>query len=350
MRGSLIKKLPFLYIGTIYSRFVSFIRYGNSLHDWMNIKRLLLFGCLLLCFLKGKAQFDVEFTNYWALNGFYNPAYAGQTDKLNIYGTYSMQMLGFTHAAKSMYFGADMPFKFLGKKHGVGAGFFNEGIGLLRNQRFWLQYSFKLKLFGGNLGIGAQLGGLSISFDPKNLYLGEDESSKNDPAFPSSEASGTGFDIDFGAFYTHPIFYAGLSVSHLNAPTVLLGDNNEIKVDPTFYFTGGCNIKTKNPLISIQPSVMLKTDMVVFKADLTARALYTWNEKVYYAGLSYSPGNAVSFLLGMQLKDLTVGYAYNMFTSKIGALSGSHDIFVNYSMNMNFMGKSKNKHKSIRIL
>lgn len=94
MRGSLIKKLPFLYIGTIYSQFVSFIRYGNSLHDWMNIKRLLLFGCLLLCFLKGKAQFDVEFTNYWALNGFYNPAYAGQTDKLNIYGTYSMQMLG----------------------------------------------------------------------------------------------------------------------------------------------------------------------------------------------------------------------------------------------------------------
>lgn len=56
------------------------------------------------------------------------------------------------------------------------------------------------------------------------------------------------------------------------------------------------------------------------------------------------------FFLGMQLKDLTVGYAYNMFTSKIGALSGSHDIFVNYSMNMNFMGKSKNKHKSIRIL
>ena len=34
-----------------------------------------------------------------------------------------MQMLGFTHAAKSMYFGADMPFKFLEKKHGVGPDF-----------------------------------------------------------------------------------------------------------------------------------------------------------------------------------------------------------------------------------
>lgn len=326
------------------------LSYGIHLRYWMDIKRLLLFVCLLLCFFTAKAQFDVDFTNYWALNGFYNPAYAGQKDKLNIYGTYSMQMAGFTHAPKSMYFGADMPFKFLGKKHGVGAGFFNEGIGLLRNQRFWAQYSFKLKLFGGNLGIGVQLGGLNISFDPKNLYLGEDESSKNDPAFPTAEASGTSFDIDMGIFYTHSLFYAGFSVSHLTAPLVMLGENNEIKVDPTLYLTGGCNIKTKNPLISIQPSVMLKTDMVAFKADLTARLLYTWHEKVYYGGLSYSPGNSVAFLLGMQIKDLNVGYSYNMFTSKIGALNGSHDIYVNYSMDMNFMGKSKNKHKSIRIL
>lgn len=316
----------------------------------MNIKRLLLFICLLFCFLVGKAQFDVEFTNYWALNGFYNPAYAGQKDKLNINGTYSMQMVGFTHAAKSMYFGADMPFKFLNKKHGVGAGFFNEGIGLLRNQRFWLQYSFKLKLFGGNLGVGVQLGGLNISFDPANLYLGEEENSKNDPAFPTTEASGTAFDIDMGIFYTHDLFYAGFSVSHLTAPTILIGENNEMDVAPTLYLTGGCNIKTKNPLISIQPSMMFKTDLVAYKVDLTARALYTWKNKVYYAGLSYSPGSAVSFLLGMQIKDLSVGYAYNMFTSKIGAISGSHDIYVSYSMDMNFMGKSKNKHKSIRIL
>ena len=316
----------------------------------MHIKKLLLFACLLLCSLTAKAQFDAQFINYWALNGFYNPAYAGQTDKLNIYGTYSMQLAGFTNAPKSRYFGADMPFKFLNKKHGVGIGFFNESIGLFKNQRFWAQYSFKMKLLGGNLGIGAQIGALSISFDPDGIEFGGDESETNDPAFPSAAVNGMGLDLVLGVFYTHKLFYAGFSASHITAPSVHLGENNEMKIDPTLYLTGGCNIKTKNPLISIQPSVLLKTDMVAFKADLTARVLYTHEDKTFYGGLSYSPTNSVSFLFGANIKSINVGYAYELFTSKIGIGNGSHDLFVSYSMDMNFMGKSKNKHKSIRIL
>ena len=90
-----------------------------------------LFICILTTLalfssLKVKAQFDVHFTQYWDLKGFYNPAWAGQTDKLNISGTYSMQMMNFTHAPRRMYFGADMPFSLFNKQHGVGAGFFNE--------------------------------------------------------------------------------------------------------------------------------------------------------------------------------------------------------------------------------
>lgn len=92
---------------------------------------------------KVKAQFDVHFNQYWDLKGFYNPAWAGQTDKLNIAGTYSMQMMGFTHSPRTMYFGADMPFSLFNKKHGAGAGFFSDAIGLFRNQRVWLQYSYK---------------------------------------------------------------------------------------------------------------------------------------------------------------------------------------------------------------
>ena len=77
---------------------------------------------------KVKAQFDVHFNQYWDLKGFYNPAWAGQTDKLNIAGTYSMQMMGFTHSPRTMYFGADMPFSLFNKKHGAGAGFFATSV------------------------------------------------------------------------------------------------------------------------------------------------------------------------------------------------------------------------------
>lgn len=320
----------------------------------MIIRKRLCILCTFLCFfLAGKAQFDAQFSQYWALTGYYNPAFAGQNERLNIYGTYSMQLVGFTNAPKSMYFGADMPFKFLNKRHGVGIGFFNESIGLFKNQRFWAQYSFKLKLFGGSLGLGIQAGAVSVSFDPADLDFGnqkEGEGDKNDPAFPSAASNGMGLDLCAGLYYTHPLFYAGFSAWHLTSPLVRFGENNEMQIDPVLYFTAGCNIKTKSPLISIQPSVLLKTDMVSTKLDLTARLFYKWHEKDFYGGLSYSPGTSVTVALGGKIKDISVGYAYEIFTSKIGAGSGSHDLVVNYSLNMNFFGKSKNKHKSIRIL
>lgn len=310
-------------------------------------KRLILFASLLFSFLPGKAQFDVQFSQYWGLMGYYNPAYAGQTDKLNIAGSYSQQLMGFTNAPKSMYFGADMPFKFVEKKFGVGAGFFNEGIGLFRNQRFWTQYSYKIKLNAGQLAIGVQLGTVNVSFDPTNINLGDTET---DEAFPTLKVTGNSFDAGLGAYYNYKDFYLGLSAAHINAPTVKLGENNELKIDPLYYLTGGCNIKTKSSLISIQPSFLLKSDLVTTKVDLTARLLYSLEDKVYYGGLSYSPGTSVTFLLGMKIKKITVGYAYDMFTSKIGVANGSHDLFVNYVMDLKFSGNSKNKHKSIRIL
>ncbi|MEG1839130.1 MAG: PorP/SprF family type IX secretion system membrane protein [Bacteroidaceae bacterium] len=316
----------------------------------MNLKKIGLLCCSLLCCLSGKAQFDTQFSQYWGLTGYYNPAYAGQTDKLNLYGTYSMQLLGFTNAPQSMYFGADMPFKLFGKKQGVGIGFLNEGIGLFRNQKFWAQYSYKVKLWGGSLGLGIQVGALNLSFNPDKIDFGEDVENKNDPAFPAAEATGMGLDAGAGAYYSHPLLYVGFSAFHLNAPTVHMGENNEMKVDPILYFIAGCNIKTKNPLFSIQPSMLLKSDFVATKVDLTARLSYTWNEKIYYGGLSYSPNSSVAFLVGAKIGDISVGYAYDMFTSKIGIGNGSHDIYINYSMDMNFFNKSKNKHKSIRIL
>ena len=313
----------------------------------MTFKRFIFFCSALLCCLAANAQFDAQFSQYWAVTGYYNPAIAGQTDKLMLSGAYSQQLMGFTNAPKSMYFGADMPFNFLGSKHGVGITLFNEGIGLFRNQMFSLQYSYKKKIGKGQLGVGMQVGALNISFDPTNINLGDET---NDNAFPTTTISGMSMDVGVGAYYTHPGYYAGLSVTHLTSPTVLLGENNEFKVDPTIYLTGGCNIKTENPLIWVQPSFLLKSDLVSTKVDLTGRMFYNYNDKTFYGGLSYSPGTSVTFLVGAKIKNITVGYAYDMFTSQIGAGSGSHDLIVNYSTDINFSGHSKNKHKSIRIL
>ena len=90
---------------------------------------------------------------------------------MNIYGSYGMQLMGFTHAPRVMYFGADMPFSLFNKQHGVGVGFFNEAIGLFRNQRFWGQYAYQMKIRKGKLGIGLQVGMLTVVLILPTLIL-----------------------------------------------------------------------------------------------------------------------------------------------------------------------------------
>lgn len=313
-------------------------------------KMLLSAVTMLCCAAPATAQFDAHFSNYWLLEGVNNPGYAGHNDKLNIAGTYSMQLIGFENAPKSMSFVADMPVRFFGKQHGVGATIYNESIGLFNHQLFAAQYAYQQKLFGGTLGIGIQLGAVTMSFRSEDLELGDE--GQNDPAFPTGDAEGKGFDLGAGLFYQHPLFYVGVSGKHLTSPRISFGENSstEMKIGPALYFSAGGNIKLKNPLITIKPSVFLQTDFVAYRCDISTRLEYTYNEKTFYAGLTYSPMTSVAFLIGGTIKGFTIGYAYDMYTTKIGAGSGSHDIVLTYSTKLNFSKKGKNKHKSIRIL
>jgi hypothetical protein len=47
---------------------------------------------------------------------------------------------------------------------------------------------------------------------------------------------------------------------------------------------------------------------------------------------------------------LNIGYAYEMYTSAIGALHGTHEVIIGYQTDLNLFKKGKNKHKSVRIL
>ena len=312
----------------------------------MAIKKTILTWCLLLAAVAAQAQFDTHFTHYWALQGYYNPAVAGLSGRLNIYGTYAMQMAGYTNAPATMLVGADMVLPTEKKNQAVSANLYNESIGLFTNQRLFAGYAYRFDLLGGRLALGASVGSLEQKFDGSKVEAEE----AGDDAFPSSEVDGMGLDLTAGMHYIHPLFYAGMSVMHVTAPTIELGETHEIKIDPTLYFSGGCNIQLKNPLLSIQPSLQVMTDLQAWRADLTVRGTYTYDEKRYYAGLTYSPMTSVAILLGGEINSVTFGYAYELFTSGVGAIHGSHDLYVGYVMDLDLFKKGRNKHKSIRIL
>ncbi|MDR0769335.1 MAG: type IX secretion system membrane protein PorP/SprF [Dysgonamonadaceae bacterium] len=322
-----------------------------------------------------KAQLDTQLSNYWATVGYYNPAYAGQSEKLNVTLMSRMQWLGISNAPRTTIVTADMSCQFLGRTHGVGFLMYNDRIGLFSTSATYGQYAWKTKLFKGNFSLGLQGGSVSQSFDGTKGDIPEDDYHTplgSDPAIPTVDVSGKGTDASLGLFYDKGKWFAGLSVNHLLSPKIDLDDKYVYEIPRTYYFVGGYNMQLSNPLLELQPTVFLKTmemsslhftpdslqeqiESNTLKAMLrnsqasfSLRLIY---DKKFWGGLSWRYGDAVVLMLGGKFKTIEAGYAYDFPVSRIIKVStGSHEVFLKYPMDLNLKKQRKSKHKSIRIL
>ncbi len=313
------------------------------------MKRLVWLMALVLAAINVRAQYDAAFTNYWALQSYFNPASSGLNGQLNVQGAYSAQLTGFEGAPATMLATADLPLFFLSPRHGAGLGFMNDKIGMFSNKKLYLQYAYHQPLWGGQLSAGVRVGLLDESFDGSELDV-EDAS---DPAFASSQVDGVAFDVDFGLRYTYKnVWYAGISSMHLTAPTIMLGDDkmHQTEVSRLYYLTGGYTLRFRNPIYALNTSGILRTDMMAWRGDITARLTYDGPKLHLYGGLSYSPTVGVALLVGTTFHGVKIGYSYEMYTGGVGALSGTHEVVLGYQMELNLGKKGKNRHQSLRIL
>jgi len=309
-------------------------------------RKIVIIGMMLLAVSTASAQQEPSFAHYWAMEPSFNPAAAGKESLINVTGAYTMSLTGFENNPKTMYVAGDMPLYMLGGYHGVGLQLMNDDIGLFSHQRLALQYAYKFKLLGGTMSAGLQLGLLSEKFKGSGLDL-ED---KTDPAFTQSDVNGTAIDLAAGLYYKHRRWYAGVSVAHVTAPSIELGEKSILDVSRTYYLTGGYNIQLKNPLLTIHPSVLARTDGTGYRVDVTARVKYSYEQRMFYGGVAYSPTNSVTALIGGNFHGICIGYSYEAYTSAIGVGHGSHELFVGYQTELNLYKKGRNKHQSVRLL
>ena len=345
---------------------------------FLSMRKTIPIGLILLFFAGQplRAQFDTQLSNYWAVKNYFNPGYAGQSGQLELTGLYRIQWLGVEHAPKSGIVLAEMPLLFMGREHGVGLSFYSDQIGLFKTSSISGQYAFKMKLFRGSLGIGLQAGYISDSFDGTKIEIPDDEDHNPiDPAIPTSVVNGNSFDAALGIYYTDSLkrWYAGISVTHLLSPSLILSDKYVRDIPRSYYFTAGYNIPLNNPLLELRPSILLTTtemcslyvdkDSLVIvtepntlkgmlrqtRIDVSLRMVYN---QMLWGGLSWRKGESMIIMLGGRFKMLEVGYAYDvpLFSDLIRVTSGSHELFVKYVVEMNFNKGSKSKHKSVRIL
>jgi type IX secretion system PorP/SprF family membrane protein len=303
-------------------------------------------GVLLTMLTTVSAQQDVSFAHYWALEPSFNPAAVGKTSLVNVTGAYAMSLAGFENNPKTMFFAGDMPFYFLNGYHGVGLQLMSDDIGLFKHQRLTAQYAFKRSLLGGMLSIGLQAGMLSEKFNGSGM----DARDEGDPALLNTDVTGTALDLAAGLYYQHRNWYAGLSVLHATEPEVELGEKSIIDISRTYYFTGGYNIRLHNPFFTIHPSVLARTDGVAYRVDVTARVKYSFEKRMFYAGVAYSPTNSVTALIGGNFHGISIGYSYEAYTSALSFKHGSHELFVGYQTELDLIKKGRNRHQSVRIL
>ncbi len=110
----------------------------------------------------------------------------------------------------------------------------------------------------------------------------------------------------------------------------------------------GSNIPVKNTLSEVMPSALVKSDFTFTTFEATVRCRYN---KFLTAGIGYRWKDAVYALLGVEFKGFFLGYSYDYSTSYIAkASSGSHEILAGYSVKLDFSGKNRNRHKSVRIM
>lgn len=296
-----------------------------------------------------RAQYDARLSQYFMAKPYYNPAVAGATEDLNILALARLEWVGMSGAPMSFFVTSDMPLNIGKTQHGIGLAVYTESIGLFMNTHVGAQYAYKHKLFGGVISGGLQIGLVNQSFDGSKVEMVESEfHQETDAAIPTEQVSGMGLDMNFGIYYNHKRFYVGFGMTHLTQPELQLDENAYTYIGRSFNLMGGYNIQLRNPLIELQPSVFLLTDMQSFHADITARLEYN---KMFNGGISYRVNESVGVMFGVKIGRFQAGYAYDFPITALGrASSGSHELCLRYAMKLNKTKTGKNRHKSVRIL
>lgn len=319
--------------------------------------------CVVLCFgwlvCVGvlKAQFDPLIGQYMFMQATYNPAAVGDGELMRVYGSHRMDFTGIEDAPMTTYFSFSSPFTIGKTMHGAGVRFVNDRFGLFSNQSLYAGYAYKLRLGKGYLSVGAEFGFLNLSFAVDSVDLGDgndDYHVGSDEAVPNAAggnekgASGMGFDLGVGVYYSATSWWAGASYGHVTNPTLEWSDKSSVRVRGTLYVAGGYNWRLKNRDWMLMPSAMLQTDFRGWDLNLTMLAQV---KERFRFGLGYRIAGSVNVLLGVDIiSGLQLGYTYELPANGLLKESyGSHELYLAYGFNV-LKPKRTNKYKSVRYL
>ena len=299
------------------------------------------------------AQQAPIFTNYANSYAYANAGFAGMSEGINLLGLYRQQWAGFVDAdgndvaPRTFLLTGDMPLRFL--HGGIGFSVMQDKIGFENDVNIGLDYSFHMDLGGSTLGIGLAGTLLNRSVDFSQLHpIIED-----DPLLQGlGDESDLLFDFNVGVFWQIPeSFYVGVSVVNvLESMTKSLSDNSETSAsfttDRTFYLIAGWPFRFEDiPSFTFVPSVSVMSDIASTQLNASMKVVY---RDLFSLGVNYRPQESVGLMVGLTIKDITVGYAYDINTMGLG-VPGSHEIGLSYCFKLD-LDRTPRDYRSVRYL
>lgn len=300
----------------------------------MHIRNTFFF---LILFLATAAKLHAQqapiFTHHSNTAAYVNPGFAGMSEGILLNGIIRQQWAGFKDsegnkvAPETYLVTGDMPIKFL--RGGVSAAIVQDQLGFENNIGVQLGYSYHLELGGSTLGLGGAFNFVNRTVD----FSKHDPIEPNDPILPKSEEGAMLVDFNLGVYWSVPEqYYVGFSVtSLLKSKSKNLVDastsSSSFVGDRTFYLVAGYQFSIPTlPTLEFFPSLSIMSNIASTQYNLTAKVQH--NKKVW-GGVNYRYQESIGLMVGFNIKDIHIGYAYDINTLGLG-IPGSHEIFVSY--------------------
>ncbi len=284
------------------------------------------------------AQTGAAVAQYYQTPNLYNPAFAGFADYAHVRAGGRLQWVGIEDAPRTYAMLADAPFRLGKQRMGGGLVVLRDTYGLYSSLQASAQVSAKRQKWGGEFSLAVQGGLYNQKYKGSQEPVDDDEIQADGTVVADKDTSKDAFDLGIGLSYSRNNWYAALSCQHLTNPLI----------KQTLYFQAACNIAIKNTLFEVMPSVIASTDFSSGHGIATVRMRY---RRMLSAGIGYRYDEGVCAMLGAEIKNFYIGYAYEHSTSALGkASSGSHEVWVGYAFKLNLPDKTKHRHRSVRFM
>tara|TARA_B100001287_G_scaffold149500_1_gene125872 strand:+ start:2261 stop:3205 length:945 start_codon:yes stop_codon:yes gene_type:complete len=298
------------------------------------MKKKLLFIIAILLFFSSYGQQNALNSQYLFNDFAINPAVAGTKNYTPLSLSYRRQWMGIDEAPISQNL---MLHSYIGEKSGAGIHFFNDASGPSKRTGFNSTFSYHIKTGKKSLlsfGLSGSITQFSID---RNRLITE---------IPGDIAVDKNYnqiitDCNFGLLFKGDRHFIGVSgFNLLENKTNLFATTTPIvnSLERIVYGSAGYNFKI-GAEIDLQPSAVIRYMFNnIYKIDGNLKLTI---KESFWIGGSYRMDDAISFMGGVEIGSLVIGYAHEISTSAIKDYNdGTHELFVCIKLNRDTKNKT----------